>query len=94
MNIKKNYKFKDMDDQMMSIIIQRYEAKLIELMGHDKFMAFSKEIAKDLFFASIMKVKDSDFRNFCLDNYERITGAADAAALDFPNSMKGDAKDQ
>lgn len=92
--MKKNYKFKEMESDQMSIVINRYEAKLIELMGHEKFMDFSRDIAKDLFFASIMKQKDPEFRNFCLDNYERFTSAASGAALDFPNSTKGDVKDR
>lgn len=58
-----------------------YEAKLIELMGKDEFFKFSTQIAKDLFADSIMKMADSDFKEFCLDNFDVITGGNSSDGL-------------
>lgn len=86
--MRKNYKYSDMELSKIQTVCKRYESKLIELMGHDAFMVFSKEIAKDLFFASVNEIKDPDFRNFCLDNFDRFTSNLGNAALDFPNSKR------
>lgn len=54
-----------------------YEKKLIELMGMDAFMAYSTEIAKDLFAQEICEMPDSDFKEKTLDNFDLITGSAE-----------------
>ena len=66
-----------------------YEKKLKELMGEEAFIQFSLEVAKDMFFNSIKDIEDFNFRNFCLDNFDLITGVADNSKLDFPNSEGG-----
>ena len=66
-----------------------YEDKLIQLMGEEAFKKFSISIAKNAFFKSIVNMKNPEFRNFCLDNYDLITGVADNSDLDFPNSTEG-----
>lgn len=53
--MRKNYKYSDMELSKIQTVCKRYESKLIELMGHDAFMAFSKEIAKDLFSPQLMR---------------------------------------
>lgn len=73
----------------LNYICTRYEDKLKELMGPDKFKEFSLEIAKEMFFNSIRDIEDPDFRNFCLDNFDAITSTADSSNIDFPNSEKG-----
>lgn len=77
----------------LNYICKRYEDKLKELMGPDKFKKFSIEIAKEMFFDSIRDIEDPDFRNFCLDNFEAITSTADANNIDFPNTEKGGTSD-
>ena len=73
----------------LKYVCRKYEDKLIELMGLDKFKDFSTDIAKEMFFNSIRDIKDPEFRNFCLDNFDAITSTVDASNIDFPNSEKG-----
>lgn len=67
-----------------------YEAKLIELMGKDAFFEFSIQIAKELFADSIMGMADSDFKEFCLDNFDVITGGNTADGLPDDDDQEDD----
>ena len=80
-------------NEVLIKLSKAYEQKLIELMGQKAFEKFSIQIAKDLFFESVNDIKDSDLRNFCLDNFENITNVSDCSKLDFPNSKEGDNMD-
>lgn len=52
--------------------------KLIELMGKKEYLKFSAEVGKKAFKKEVEEMKDSDFKNFVLENFDRITGEADA----------------
>ena len=61
------------ETEMILKTCKAYEAKLIELMGKDAFFEFSTEIARDLFADSILGMRESAFKEFCLDNFDAIT---------------------
>jgi hypothetical protein len=71
---KRKHRLSDEEIDQILKTCEFYEAKLIELMGEDAFFKFSTQIAKELFADSIMGMADSDFKNFCLDNFDAITG--------------------
>ena len=54
-----------------------YEAKLKELMGEAAFKSFAEGVAKDLIMEDIQGIQDDKFREFCLDNFDKITGTSD-----------------
>ena len=54
-------------------ITMAYEDKLIELMGKKEFHKFSIKLAKELLAEDICNMPDSEFKNFCLDNFDLIT---------------------
>ena len=58
------------------LILKRYEDKLKELMSSEEFNRFSTEIAKELFKADIDSMAQSDFKDFCVQNFDRITGGS------------------
>ena len=77
-------------DDLLKFSQENY-AKLIELMGKDAFFEFSIQIAKELFADSIMGMADSDFKEFCLDNFDAITGGNTADGL--PDDEDDDQED-
>ncbi len=88
---KSNHKLSDEEIDQILKICEAYEAKLIELMGEDGFFKFSTQIAKELFADSIMGMADSDFKEFCLDNFDAITGGNTSDGL--PDDDEDDQED-
>ena len=60
-------------EDRLRYIIKRYEEKLEELMSAGDLHKFSKLIAKELFKMEIDNMPDSDFKQFCIDNFDEIT---------------------
>ena len=63
-----------MDYEAMKRTALLYEEKLKELMTQVEFKTFSVEVAKKVFRAEIEGMKDDDFKDFCIDNFDNITG--------------------
>lgn len=65
----------DMEHEMfiLNFVVQRMEMKLRELLGDDKYMEFSKEVALDCFKFDVESMPDGEFKTFCLENMENIT---------------------
>lgn len=64
----------NMDYEAMKRTALLYEEKLKELMTQVEFKTFSVEVAKKVFRAEIEGMKDSDFKDLCIDNFDNITG--------------------
>ena len=64
----------NMDYEAMKRTALLYEEKLKELMTQVEFKTFSVEVAKKVFRAEIEGMKDGDFKDFCIDNFDNITG--------------------
>ena len=88
---KNNHRLSNEEIDQILKTCKVYEAKLIELMGKDAFFEFSIQIAKELFADSIMGMADSDFKEFCLDNFDAITGGNTADGL--PDDEDDDQED-
>ena len=58
---------------MYLTIIREYENKLKELMSEKEFAKFAKEVAKKSFKADVDSMEDGEFKNFVLDNFNKIT---------------------
>ena len=54
------------------------EAKLKELMTAKDFEEWSVKESKNLFRITIEMSEDEDFKEFCIDNFDSITGGSDA----------------
>ena len=63
-----------MTEKTMMFMMKRMEEKLRELMGDDAFADFSVALAKEAFRLDIHNMADSEFKNFCVDNFDVITG--------------------
>ena len=50
-----------------------YEKELRKLMGEDAFLKFSAKVARQIFKNEIKRMPDGDFKDFCMENFERIT---------------------
>ena len=66
--------YSNMDYEVMKRTALLYEEKLKELMTQVEFKTFSVEVAKKVFRAEIEGMKDGDFKDFCIDNFDNITG--------------------
>lgn len=55
-------------------IVSEYEKKLKELMGPDKYAIFAEKVAKKAFKKELEEMEDCDFKEFCLENIEKIYG--------------------
>lgn len=62
-----------MDEKFYMYVISAYEKKLKELMNREEFLEFVKSVAKDGFKEEVEGMVDSDFKNFCLENFNKIT---------------------
>ncbi len=49
-----------------------YENKLKELMTAKDFDTFSEQLAEELFKQNIDMLEDEEFKEFCIDNFERL----------------------
>lgn len=65
--------FTEMDFEAMKLTARLYEAKLKELMTQVEFKTFSTEVAKKVFKNGVQNMPNGDFKNFCLDNFDKIT---------------------
>ena len=66
--------YSNMDYEAMKRTALLYEEKLKELMTQVEVKTFSVEVAKKVFRAEIEGMKDGDFKDFCIDNFDNITG--------------------
>ena len=64
-------------NKYLSMMLKRFEEKLKELMGEEEYAKFSTEVAKEAFFAELTDMPEGDFKDFCLDNFNMITGGLD-----------------
>lgn len=64
-------------EEFLRKVCLAYELKLTELMGEKNFKKFSTKIAKKLFAEELINMPDSEFKEFCLDNFDIITGPED-----------------
>lgn len=62
-----------MSEKYLSMMIKRMEEKLKELMGEEEYIKFSREVAKETFFAECSDLPEGDFKDFCIDNFQFIT---------------------
>ena len=53
--------------------MKRYEQKLVELLGEDGFEEFCTEVARQMFMAEIIGMKNGEFKTFCLEHFEEVT---------------------
>ena len=56
-------------------IAKRYEGMLRQLMDAEEFSRFVTDVAREAFMGEIERMAPSDFKDFCLQNFEKITGA-------------------
>jgi hypothetical protein len=63
-----------MTEKTIMFMMKRMEEKLRELMGDDAFTDFSVALAKEAFRQDIYNMADDEFKNFCVDNFDVITG--------------------
>ena len=63
-----------MNEKTYLYMIQRLENKLREYMTDQEYMDFSIEIAKETFMREVDNMGDSDFKDFCIENFEQIKG--------------------
>lgn len=50
-----------------------YDGKLKELMSAKDYEEWTKEEAKRIFFKDVTDMEDGEFKDFALDNWEKIT---------------------
>lgn len=65
---------KQHDTKVLEYMLKRYEEKLEELIGTEELDKLATEIARGAFRAEIEAMAPSGFRDFCLENFEKITG--------------------
>lgn len=60
-----------MDDYGIYILME-YEKKLKELMTEKEYKEFVMKVAKEGFKKEIEGMVDSEFKDFCMENFEEI----------------------
>lgn len=68
---------KQHDTKVLEYMLKRYEEKLEELLGEEELDKLATEIARGAFRARIEAMPPSGFRDFCLENFEKITGGGE-----------------
>lgn len=63
----------DSTSELLRKVSIAMEAKLIELMGKTEYSIWSKELAKKCYMQEIESMPNSEFKQFCIDNFEVIT---------------------
>lgn len=63
-------------------MMKRFDEKLRELMTPEDYTAWSIDVAKGMFYAEIDESPESEFKDFVLKNWEKITD-------DFDNNNTG-----
>ena len=54
-------------------MIAKMESKLRELMGEKAYAEFAIKTAKESFMIDVTTMKDGDFKDFVLENFDEIT---------------------
>lgn len=63
-----------MSEKFYLYVIDIYEKKLKELMGEEEYQKFVIEVSKDGFREELEGMADSEFKDFCIKNFDMITG--------------------
>lgn len=63
-----------MNEKLLGLMLKMYDEKLQSLMTKEGYMEFVKQVAKETFAAEINDLEDGDLKQFCLDNFDIITG--------------------
>lgn len=61
------------NDKATLHMISKMEAKLRELMGEKAYAEFAVQIAKESFLIDVTTMKDGDFKDFVMENFDEIT---------------------
>lgn len=62
-----------MTNETLTYYLERYEEKLKRLMSKKDYARFVEEVAKEGFRKEIEGMAESDFKDFVLGNFDRIT---------------------
>lgn len=68
------WKGKAMSEKALLTMMRLMEAKLRELMSAEDYSAFSVEVAKKGFLAEMEDMEDGEFKDFVMENFDRIVG--------------------
>lgn len=70
-----NYAIASIDmTEHLNKLCKSYEEKLKSLMSKDAYERYVTSIARDMFLEDINNMSDSKFKDFCIDNFDLITG--------------------
>lgn len=72
---KKDHWWDSVDKDILGFVIEKHEKELKKRMTPEEFDKYSEDIAKHLFTDWVSNIPNSDFKQFCLDNFEIITGS-------------------
>ena len=62
-----------MGENTLINMMKAYEEKLKEFMAPGAFAEFARKIAKDAFRTEVEAMEDSDYKDFILENFDKIT---------------------
>ena len=62
-----------MSDKYLMHMMKRVEEYLIELIGHDAYEEFCKEIAKEAFRMEMEDLPESEFKDYVLGHFDTFT---------------------
>lgn len=65
------------ENSMMHDISVEYEKKLKEVMGKEAFYEWATWLGKELWRRQVERMPDSEFKQFTLDNFDKITAEVD-----------------
>lgn len=63
----------DIDKKIMMILIAEMENKLKEFMSEEEYHSFSVNLARNAFKQEVEGMADSPFKQFVLQNFDKIT---------------------
>jgi len=63
-----------MTDVFYNFVIAEYERELKKHMTEEAYGEFAERVAKEGFRMEVLGMADGDFKNFCIDNIDFITG--------------------
>ena len=58
--------------EFKNYMLKKMEEKLIELMGQEAYAEFSVQIAREGFRKEVEGMEDGDFKNFVIENFDKI----------------------
>ena len=61
-------------EKLLTYMLKRYEDELLKVLGMDGYQEFMSDVAKETFNISIHNMTESEFKHFCLDNFDLIVG--------------------